>query len=72
VLKVNGFFSAGAGETDANEKERTEVGFSSTGAVLGRGSDENSVAEVVSRSARQSQALLLDIASASLPSNVRH
>lgn len=49
VPKVNGFFSAGAGEADANEKGgRTEAGFSSAGAVLGHGPNENPDAEVVS------------------------
>lgn len=49
VPKVNGFFSGGAGEADANEKGgRTEAGFSSAGAVLGRGLNENPGAEVVS------------------------
>jgi hypothetical protein len=48
VPKVNGFFSAGAGEADANEKDgRTEAGLSSAGAVLGRGPDGNPAAEVV-------------------------
>lgn len=47
--KVNGFFSAGAGEADANEKDgRTDAGFSPAGAVLGRGPNGNPAAEVVS------------------------
>jgi hypothetical protein len=49
VPNVNGFFSAGAGEADANEKGgTTKAGFSSAGAVLGRGLNENPATEVVS------------------------
>lgn len=46
--KVNDFFSAGAGEADANENDvGTEVDFSSAGAVLGRALNGNPVAVVV-------------------------
>lgn len=49
VPKANGFFSAGAGEADANEKGgRTTAGFSSAGAVPGRGPNGNPAAKLVS------------------------
>lgn len=49
VPKANSFFSAGAGEADANEKGgSTEAGFSSAGAVLGRGPNGKPAVEVVS------------------------